>query len=143
MDPCLTGLPTVITGQEIRHYQNNEKRDMRTYLALVLLGALSTACFAGEIRKGATMQVKPNSIRFSDRAKLAHWQELKKSGRREALASYQANALSEREAWQFVNPLAVKILGYEPEKNTVNVKMTTAGRFLGTPWFLDADAIVR
>ena len=37
---------------------------MRAALALFILVALSVDAFAGEIRKGATMQVKANSIWF-------------------------------------------------------------------------------
>ena len=40
------------------------------------------------------------------------------------------------------NPLTVKILGYEPPTHQVNVEMLTEGRMQGTPWFLDADALV-
>jgi hypothetical protein len=116
---------------------------MRAYLALFVLVALSVGSVAGEIRKGATMEVKPNSIWFQDAAKLAHWQQLKKSGYSTALASYQDKMLSRREAWQFTNPLTVKILSHEPGKNQINVEMTTAGRMLGSTWLLDADTLVQ
>ncbi len=116
---------------------------MRTYLALLVLVALGVASFAGEIRKGATMQVKPNSIWFQDAAKFAHWQQLKKSGDSAALASYQDEALAQRDAWQFVNQLSVRILGYEPGKNRVDVEMKTEGRMLGTRWLLEPDALVQ
>ena len=36
---------------------------MRTYLTLFVPAALGVGSFAGEIRKGAMMQVKPNMIR--------------------------------------------------------------------------------
>jgi hypothetical protein len=99
--------------------------------------------FAGEIRKGATMQVKPNSMWFQDTARLTHWQQLKKSGDSTALASYQDEVLSSRDAWQFTKRLTVRILGYEPGKGQVNVEMKTAGRMLGSTWLLDADALVQ
>ena len=70
-------------------------------LALLILLMLGVGCFAAEIRKGATVQVKPDSIWFEDAAKLTRWQELKKGGDAAALASYQEDALSERDAWQF------------------------------------------
>ena len=89
------------------------------------------------------MQVKPNSLWFQDAATLAHWQQLKKSGKSTALASYQHKVLSGREAWQFTEQLTVKILSHEPKKNRVNVEMTTAGRMLGTTWSLDAGALVQ
>ena len=42
-------------------------------LALLILLTLGVGCFAAEIRKGATMQVKPDSIWFEDAAKLTRW----------------------------------------------------------------------
>jgi hypothetical protein len=116
---------------------------MKTCFGLLLLMALATASFAGEIQKGAAMQVKPDSIWFSDTGKLASWQKLKKSGKAKAVAAHEAKLLSRREAWQFNNTLAVKILSYEPDKNRVNVEMTTEGRLLGSTWFLDPNALVQ
>jgi hypothetical protein len=116
---------------------------MRAYLTLLVLVVLGIGSFAGEIRKGATMEVKPNSIWFQDAAKLTHWQELKKSADAPALASYQHEVLSHRDAWQFLNQLTVKILSYEPRKNQVNVEMKTPGRTLGSTWLLDANALVQ
>ena len=89
------------------------------------------------------MQVKADSIWFEDAAKLTHWQQLKKSGNSTALASYQDEVLSQRDAWQFTKQLTVRILSYSPEKNQVNVEMKTAGRLLGSTWLLDADALVQ
>ena len=77
---------------------------MRAFLALLLLATLNTGAFAAEIRKGATMQVKPDSIWFEDTAKLTRWQQLKKRGNAAALKSYEDKALSKREAWQFTGP---------------------------------------
>lgn len=117
---------------------------MRAHLtALLILSAFGISAFAGEIRKGATMEVKPNSIWFQDLAKLAHWQTLKKSGPAASFAAYQDQALSHRDAWQFLNQLSVKILRYDPAKNQVNVEMETPGRMLGSTWFLDANALVQ
>jgi hypothetical protein len=119
---------------------------MRSIIAsvgLFLLAALSTGSFAGEIRKGATMQVNPDSIWFQDTSRLAHWQELKKRGNSAALASYQDEVLSQRDAWQFINAITVKIVRYKPRTNQVNVEMTEPGRLEGTEWWLDADALVR
>jgi hypothetical protein len=114
---------------------------MRAFLALFVLIALVAASFAAEIRKGATMQVKANSIWFQDEAQLARWQELKKAGDAKALEKYQEELLSERDAWQFLNPLTVRIVSYERAKNLVNVEMRSKGRHLGTTWMLDPDAI--
>jgi hypothetical protein len=80
---------------------------MRAYLTLLVLVVLGIGSFAGEIRKGATMEVK--------------------SGDAPALTSYQHEVLSHRDAWQFLNQLTVKILSYEPRKNQVNVEMKTPG----------------
>jgi hypothetical protein len=116
---------------------------MRPYLTLFVLLTLSFSSFAGEIRTGATMEVKANSIWFYDADKLAHWQKLKKNGNSTALASYQDEVLSSRDAFQFINELTVRILSYEPRENRVNVKGVTPGRFLGGDWWLDADALVQ
>ncbi len=113
-----------------------------TAAALLVGVALGTGALAGEIRNGATLQVKPNSIWFEEAAKLTQWQQLKKGGDPAALASYKDEALSQREAWQFINQLTVKVLGYEPGTNQVNVEMESPGRMLGTTWFLDADALM-
>ncbi len=78
------------------------------------------------------MEVKPNSIWFDDVAKFNRWQQLKKSDDTIALAVYQKARLSQRDAWQFINQLTVKILGYEPQKNRVNVEMKTEGRLSGS-----------
>jgi hypothetical protein len=116
---------------------------MRVFLSLLILPALSIAAFAGAIEKGAAMQVKPNSIWFQDLGELTHWQQLKKSGNADALAAYQDKILGNRDAWQFIYKLDVKILGYEPAKNRVHVEMTTKGRMAGEDWYLDPDALVQ
>lgn len=112
------------------------------FVTLLILAAVGISSFAGEIRKGATMEVKSDSIWFQDVAKLTHWQALKKSGHAAALAAYEDKALSHRDAWQFTKPLSVKILRYDPAKKQVNVEMETPGRMLGSTWFLDSNALV-
>lgn len=116
---------------------------LHVFLMLLVLLASATAAVAGPIRKGAVMEVKPNSIWFDEAAQLTHWQELKKGGDEAALTSYQEQMLGQREAWQFLKPLKVKILRYEPATNQVNVEMRTAGRLQGTTWWLDASAVGR
>jgi hypothetical protein len=108
-------------------------------IAIFCLGM--SFALAGEIRKSATMQVKPNSIWFEDVAKLTHWQQLKKSSESKAV-SYQDELLAKRDAWQFIKPLTVKIVSYDSRKKQVNVEMMTPGRMLGTRWVLDADALL-
>jgi hypothetical protein len=115
---------------------------MRTYVTLLALAAvLSSGVASAETQKGSRVQVKANSIWFQDLVKFDHWQRLKRAGNSAAAASYQENALSHREAWQFTKPLIVKILGYEPDKHRVHVEMKTPGRLLGSTWFLDTDAL--
>ena len=87
------------------------------------------------------MQVKPNSIWFDEAADLAQWQELKKKGEEPALAAYEKSKLGSRDAWQFINPLTVKVLGYQQRNNQVAVEMKTKGRFEGLKMFLDAGAL--
>jgi len=115
----------------------------RAFLTVLVLTALVTGADAGPIRKGAVMEVKPNSIWFEEVARLTRWQELKKGGDAAALTSYQEQMLGGREAWQFLKPLKVKILRYEPATSQVNVEMKTAGRLQGTTWWLDASAVGR
>jgi len=87
------------------------------------------------------MQVKPGSVWFQDAARLTHWQKLKKSGDAAMLAAYRDRMASRREAWRFIAPQTVKILGHQPAKNRVRVKMESAGRMQGTIWLLDASAL--
>lgn len=116
-------------------------RSLRACLALAVLIALSSVCLAGEIRVGAAMQVKPNSIWFQDADQFARWQALKKSGDAKAFAAFQEEALHQRAAWQFINAQPVKILKVEPDKNRVEVEMTREGRLKGTQWVIDAEAV--
>ena len=116
---------------------------MRAFLVLLLLAVSIAPSVAGEIRNGATIRVEPNSIWFEEARQLARWQRLKNSGDAAAFASYQKNILSAREAWQFINPLTVKILRYEPKKNRVYVKMKSEGRMADTDWYLDPSALKR
>lgn len=116
---------------------------LRAFLTVLVLVASVAAAIAGPIRKGAVMQVKPNSVWFDEAAKLTHWQELEKSGNEAQLTSFQEQMLGQREAWQFFKPLKVKILSYEPAKSQINVEMKTAGRLQGTTWWLDTSAVGR
>ena len=113
------------------------------FSALFVLLALSGNSLAGEIRKGATMQVKSNSIWFDDAVQLTRWQQFNKSGNAAALASYQDKMLASRDAWQFTNELTVKILRYLPRVNQVKVEMKTPGRLQDSTWMLDAGALVQ
>ena len=116
---------------------------MRALLSPSFLLALGLAAFAGSIEKGSTMQVKANSIWFKNQSELTHWQQLKNKGDTTALAAYQEKVLGNRDAWQFINPLTVKILGYDLAKHQVHVEMTTEGRMQGTDWLLDPDALAQ
>jgi hypothetical protein len=121
----------------------DRKNLMRFWLALAMVVSLAAAALAAEIKNGATMDVKAHSIWFQDDAQLARWQQLKKAGDAKALARYQERLLSDRNAWQFDNPLTVKILRYEPGRRRVKVEMTTEGRMKGTTWSLDPGALVQ
>jgi hypothetical protein len=114
---------------------------MRSLLALLILLACAGTCNAAVIRSGATMQVKENAIWFQNAADLAHWQALKKTGDAAALVSYQDGLLKNRDAWQFLKPLAVRIRSARPKAHWVDVEMTSEGRMKGSKWLLDADAI--
>lgn len=118
---------------------------MRAIGIFLLLGALlaapSTASMAAEIRTGATVQVKPNSIWFENAAGLAQWQKLKTRASADAVAAYERRILRQREAWQFINPLSVKILGHDPKSGRITVEMLTEGRLQGSTWVLDAGTL--
>ena len=113
----------------------------RLFAVVIALAPLASACLAGEIRKGATVQVKADSIWFEKVEKFARWQALKKNGDAKALAAYQEEALRQRDAWQFIKPLTVKVLAFTPKANRVEVEMMTEGRLQGSRWLLDVDAI--
>src|SRR5262249_23143149 len=83
---------------------------LRVFLTVLFLVALITGAFAKPIRKGAVMQVKPNSIWFDESAQLTHWQERKRGGTAAGLPSSRERMLGRRDAWQFVKPFKVKIL---------------------------------
>ena len=116
---------------------------MRACLAAFALLFLASGCFAGDVKPGATMQVKPNSIWFDEAAQLSHWHKLRRSGDPAALAAYQDQKLHARNAWQFTNPLTVKILGYDQKTNQVHVEMLSEGRFVGLDYYLDPDALMQ
>ena len=120
-----------------------QRRAIMTGIAatLALAAGWASSSIGGEIQVGGTFEVKANSIWFEDVASLARWQRLRKRGNAKALTSYQDKALSKRSAWQFVNPLTVKIISYDRGKHQVKVEMTTPGRFLGSTWFLDNAAL--
>jgi hypothetical protein len=115
---------------------------MKSYLALLIWLVFMGAAHAGELRRGALVQVKPDAIWFEDRAKLAHWQALKSAGDARALASYQDGLLQAREAWQFTKPLTVRIRSVAPKARLIDVEMQTAGRLQGSTWVLDASALM-
>jgi hypothetical protein len=89
------------------------------------------------------MVVKPNSIWFQDTAMLTHWQKLKKSGNKAALNSYQEQKLHNRDAWQFLSPVEVKILGRTPKTHQVSVETLSEGRMQGTQWVLDTGTLMQ
>jgi hypothetical protein len=113
----------------------------RAFLTVLVLAALIGGAHARPVRKGAVVEVKPNSIWFDEAARLTRWQELKKGGDAAALTSYQEQMLGGREAWQFLKPLKVKILRYDTATSQINVEMRTDGRMKGTTWWLDASAV--
>jgi len=125
-----------------RHHSRPGWFPLRAFVTLILLVVASAAdCFAGDIRPGTTVHVKANSIWFDEAAKLTRWQRLKKRGDAAALAAYEKKTLGERDAFQFIAQLTVKVLRYDRAKNQVEVQMTTPGRFQDTTWAVDASAL--
>ncbi len=113
----------------------------RLLLATTILSLSVCPLSAAEIRQGDTAVVKANSVWFLDAAKLGEWQALKAANDSAGLAAYQDKVLGEREAWQFSDPLEVKVLGTEPARGQVSVEMKMPGRMQGTPWFVDRGAL--
>jgi len=120
-----------------------QRRTIITGIAatLALAAGQVSRSIGGEIQVGATFKVKANSIWFEDVAKLTRWQRLRKHGNAKALRSFEDKVLFNRDGWQFVNPLTVKIISYDRGKHQVRAEMTTPGRFLGSTWFLDIAAL--
>jgi hypothetical protein len=118
-------------------------RTIITAIALALSGAAALADGTDGVRIGAVVQVKPNSVWFEGADQLEHWQDLQRGGDAAAFAAYQDGLLRQREAWQFIDPLEVKILRRGPKAHQVNVRMLTEGRFKGSIWMLDADTLVK
>ncbi len=110
---------------------------------LFFLLVLNAALLAADIRVGAIMEVKANSIWFEEANKLEEWQEKRKAGDASGFDAYQEQLLGEREAWQFIHPLKVRVIGYNPRKNRVYVEMISKGRFEGVNWFIDEGALRR
>jgi hypothetical protein len=117
------------------------RKCMRAYPSFVALLIMASGCFADDIKPGATMHVKPNSIWFDEAAQLAQWHRLRQGGDAKALAAYQDRLLRRRDAWQFIYPLAVKVIDYDATNGQIHVQMVTPGRYVGTDWFLDTDAL--
>ena len=113
----------------------------RAIIAGVLVALSVASAGAQELRKGAMVEVPAGTIWFRDASRLARWQGLKKSGNDAALAAYQQQVLASRDAWQFTNPLTVKVLDIGAGRNLVRVEMLTPGRMLGTTWLVDAGAV--
>src|SRR5262245_16343809 len=117
---------------------------MRILVALIVMSFLSADAIAAEIRKGAVMQVKADSIWFEKAAGLTDWQKRKKIDTPAFFASYQERLLSNRVAWQFIGTQTVKILKVWPRRDQAHVEMRTpGGRLSGSKWFVDAGAIER
>lgn len=115
---------------------------MRTLMiALAGLQMIAGNVSASELHAGASATVKANTVWFQDAEQLAGWQTLHDGGDTAALATYEEELLSERDAWRFTNPLAVKILSIDAATHQANVEMTAPGRMLGTTWFVDDGAI--
>ena len=117
---------------------------MRVHFStLLVLTALIVGSFAQQIKEGAKMEVKPDSIWFLEVGNLSTWQKLKKAGNPAEFEFYETKELGARHAWQFTKPLKVKIISFEPHKNQANVELITPGRYLGSKWWIDGNAFLK
>ena len=98
------------------------------FLTVLVLTALVTGAYAGPIRKGAVMEVKPNSIWFEEVAQAHAVAGIEKGRRRGGADLLSGTDARRREAWQFLKPLKVKILRYDTAASQINVEMKTSGR---------------
>jgi hypothetical protein len=115
-------------------------------LALAL--SFSITCFAfvlgasaEKFKKGVIVEIPANSIWFQDADKLARWQTLRKGADTAAFQAYEQDALSRRDAWQFLKPLNVEILGDGPGRDQVKVRMKVDNRLRDSEWILDRGTI--
>ena len=102
------------------------KIQFTTFLVLLSAGIFA---FAGEIREGATMHVKADSMWFESYNGLYTWQRDKKTLTREDLKAHQDNRLGSRDAWQFTSKQPVRIHRYYAAGNAVEVEMLSPGAF--------------
>ena len=125
-----------------RHcYRRRQKENMKLRITILVLAALNLCASAGEIRQGARMQAKENSIWFQTEIDLTVWQRFGKVATAKVLESYQTVVIGSRQAWQFTKSLAVKVLSYDPQENQVKVEMLAPGRLNGSVWWLDGKAL--
>jgi len=113
-------------------------KNMRVRIAIfALLVAMNVCSFAAEIREGARMHLKENSMWFQSSSELATWQRFQQVSTPQVIKTYQDVVLGTREAWQFGNKLPVRIVTYWPNEHEVEVKMLpVGGRF--DIWWVDA-----
>ena len=122
----------------------NKGQKMAIRLAsLVVLLSPAVFALAGELREGATMYVKANSMWFESDSALSAWQRDKKHLSPEALKAHQEALLGSREAWRFVSKLPVRIRRYSPSKSEVEVEMLSPGRFQASLWWVDEKDCVK
>jgi len=117
---------------------------MKIQIILVILTTSLVSAFAGQFRVGARMHVKEDSMWFQTDADLTVWQRFQKTATPPVLESYRDVVLGSRQAWQFGLVQSVKILGYEPQENQVNVQMLTPGKIKwdGSIWWMDGSDLM-
>jgi hypothetical protein len=116
-----------------------QRHVLKAGVAALLLAAVCVGS-AGAGR-GATIVVPANTIWFADAARLAHWQKLRDSDDPVGRSDYQEKLLHRREAFQFLRPLTVRLLGHDRARHRLVVQMISPGRFQRTMWYLDDAAL--
>jgi hypothetical protein len=137
----------VLLGEyrETRWLASNRGRGngMRALLVLLILLTAAATVAAAEIRPGRIVTVKANSFWFEEFAQLEEWRARRKAGDAKAFEEYQDRVLHAREAWQFINPVKVRVIGYNAKARRVYVETVSKGRMEGVNWFLDVNTIQR
>lgn len=114
---------------------------MRAFTAVLVLVLMTAATSAADIRKGATMRIKAETLWFEDAGKFARWQRMKTRDDAATIARQEQSMLRAREAWRFEGAQSVKVLDPGVKGGGVRVEMLAEGRMQGTRWVVEESAV--
>ena len=114
---------------------------MRAFTTVLAMLLMTAAASATDIRKGATMRVKADTLWFEDAGKFARWQRMKTRDAAATIARQEQSMLRAREAWRFEGVQSVKVLDLGVKGGGVRVEMLAEGRMQGTRWVVEEGAV--